>query len=135
MMGDREKHQEVASLAQPAYILGFKRLAVVHSDYPAIIPSGDDPYSTVDSLILRLSTSQRIKLDNFEGESYVRKTILAYLKGDGRPVEADVYVWEGDGEMLSTEPWSLERFERGRLEDWLDLFEGMGFLGDGEDIN
>ena len=49
---------------------------------------------------------------------------------DGTKVEADMYVWAGDMEKPSGERWDLEWFVRERLEDWLDLFEGMELVGD-----
>jgi hypothetical protein len=53
---------------------------------------------------------------------------------DGRKVDADMYVWDGDMVKVSDESWDLEVFMKERLEDWLYLFEGMEMVGD-EDEN
>lgn len=88
-----------------------------------------EPQSWVDGYLLLLDTQvQRGKLDNFEGETYrVESVVVVVGSTEGREelVDADMYVWAGDGELVSDLPWDLDRFERERLEDWLDLFEGM----------
>ena len=71
------------------------------------------------------------KLDDFEGEAY-KITHVEVVMEDGTKVEGDMYVWDGDMEKLSDEPWDLEWFVKERLEDWLDLFEGMELVGDGD---
>lgn len=74
----------------------------------------------------------RKKLDDFEGEIYTPTSVDAVLE-DGSVVEADMYVWAGDQDALSDEPWELNTFVKERLEDWLDLFEGMEMIGEDED--
>ncbi|KAK0626206.1 hypothetical protein B0T14DRAFT_534408 [Immersiella caudata] len=44
-------------------------------------------------------------------------------------VEADMYVWDGDRDALSSEPWDMEISIRDRLDDWIDLFEGIELVG------
>lgn len=44
------------------------------------------------------------------------------------PVEAYVYVWNGDEEGLADTDWSFEEYGSTRLEDWLDLMEGMEII-------
>lgn len=45
-------------------------------------------------------------------------------------IEADIYLWDGDKDLVSDQSWDLEWFLRETLEDWLDLFEGMEMVGD-----
>jgi hypothetical protein len=45
-------------------------------------------------------------------------------------VEADMYVWAGERDQLSMEPWVLAIFIKERLQDWLDLFEGIELIGE-----
>ena len=40
-----------------------------------------------------------------------------------------MYVWDGDMTKVSPEPWDLQVFVADRLEDWLDLFDGMELVG------
>ena len=140
LTGDRSNTSIVASLARPAKIYGYERLAVANCDYPAALLS--QPSSCVEGMLLQLTTkSQKTKLDNFEGDIYKRVSVPVHLNTSETPaaseapvnVEADVYVWDGDREKLTSEPWSLQIFEAERLEDWLDLFDGMEFLSDEEE--
>jgi len=52
----------------------------------------------------------------------------------GEVVEADVYVWAGDADMVSDEPWDQEKFEKERLEDWSDLFAGIEMVGEEDKV-
>ena len=76
---------------------------------------------------------QRKKLDHFEGESYKPTPVSVTVFRDGEPdevVEADMYLWDGEMDCLSSEPWNLGRFVRERLDDWIDHFEGMELVGE-----
>ncbi|EKJ75809.1 hypothetical protein FPSE_03989 [Fusarium pseudograminearum CS3096] len=91
---------------------GYARYSIHHCDYPAVIKKDGHE---VDGK----------KLDDFEGEAYTPTAALATLD-DGTTIEADIYLWDGDTESLYTEPgWDLDTFVKERLEDWLDLFEGL----------
>ncbi|KAH7189580.1 AIG2-like family-domain-containing protein [Fusarium flagelliforme] len=125
--GDASNTSTVQRFAHPAKVHDYTRLSVNHCDYPAVVKkeSGE-----VDGYLLILETmSQRKKLDDFEGEAY-KITPVEVVMEDGTRVEADMYVWDGDMEKLSDEPWELEWFVKERLGDWLDLFEGMELVGD-----
>ncbi|KAF5979618.1 hypothetical protein FBULB1_5640 [Fusarium bulbicola] len=126
LTGDATKISTVEAFARPAKVSGYARYTVNYRDYPAVIKKDDHE---VDGYVLLLETnSQRKKLDDFEGELYNPTAILATLD-DGTTMEADIYLWGGDFEALSTEPWELDAFIKERLEDWLDLFEGMELVG------
>lgn len=47
----------------------------------------------------------------------------------GKTVEADIFVWNGPPDVLSSEPWDLDTFVAERLEDWIDLFAGVELVG------
>ncbi|KAI1070149.1 hypothetical protein LB507_007942 [Fusarium sp. FIESC RH6] len=127
--GDASNTNTVQRFAHPAKVHGYARFSVRHCDYPAVV---EKESSEVDGYLLILETkSQRKKLDDFEGEAY-KVTPVEVVMEDGTKVEADMYVWDGDIERLSDEPWELEWFVNERLEDWLDLFEGMELVGDGD---
>ncbi|RTE71757.1 hypothetical protein BHE90_013831 [Fusarium euwallaceae] len=132
LTGDASNINTVAPLARPAKVHGYARYTIKNRDYPAIIKHTDET-STVDGYLLTLqTTSQRKKLDDFEGETY-RVTAVAVELEDGSIVDADMYVWDGDMEDVSTEPWELDTFVKERLEDWIDLFEGMEMVGGDSD--
>ncbi|RSL66723.1 hypothetical protein CEP54_003558 [Fusarium duplospermum] len=132
LTGDASNTSSVSRLARPARVHGYARYAVKNADYPAVVKHTDET-STVDGYLLTLqTTSQRKKLDDFEGEAYKVTAVSVELE-DGSTVEGDMYVWDGDMDDVSTEPWELETFVKKRLEDWIDLFEGMEMVGEDSD--
>lgn len=84
----------------------------------------------MDGCLVRFDTaSQRRRLDDFEGELYKITTTVVSVRDSegeltGETVEADMYLWDGDDELLSEDGWELETFVNERLEDWLDLLMG-----------
>ena len=47
-------------------------------------------------------------------------------------MDVDAYLWQADvARLLPFEDWSFDEFRGKRLEDWLDLIEGMEMVGDG----
>ncbi|KAK4455650.1 hypothetical protein QBC34DRAFT_390531 [Podospora aff. communis PSN243] len=126
LAGEPSQVDTISSMIRNATVKGYKRCSVRHADYPAAIK---DDEATVDGYLLILETaSQRRKLDDFEGEAYKVTPVTVSLEG-GKTVDADMYVWDGDMDALSSEPWDLQVFIRDRLEDWIDLFEGMELVG------
>lgn len=125
-------------MISPAQVSGYIRFAVQHADYPAAIRDENNSSSTINGHLLRLNTaSERRKLDNFEGELYVATAVtVSILDADqtptGETVEADMYTWNGDMELLSSNPWDLDAFFNERLDDWLDLLQGMELVSDDE---
>lgn len=137
LTGDSSRTRDVDHMLKPAQVSKYIRLAVKHSDYPAVIHSPNEG-DCVDGYLLQVDTaSQRKKLDDFEGETYSVETTVVELLGDhslptGEKVNADIYLWSGDKDLLDTEPWELKTFIEDRLEDWLDLFDGMEMVGEEE---
>ncbi|RSL68849.1 hypothetical protein CEP53_002397 [Fusarium sp. AF-6] len=132
LTGDASNTSSVAPLARPAKVHGYARHALKNRDYPAVVKHTNET-STVDGYLLTLqTTSQRKKLDDFEGETYKVTAVMVELE-DGSIVDADMYVWDGDMNDVSTEPWELDMFVKERLEDWIDLFEGMEMVGEDSD--
>ncbi|KAI0447040.1 AIG2-like protein [Xylaria telfairii] len=139
LTGDPSNISAVSKLIRPATIYGYARFSLKNCDYPAVIKH--EPQSSVDGYLLTLETaSQRKKLDDFEGEAYELGSVAVTVFGvDGNNqkkiidiVEADIYLWGGDANALTVSPWDLNSFEKERLGDWLDLFEGMELVGEGK---
>lgn len=92
---------------RPARLSGFKRMPVLLCDYTAIVQHDE---STVDGYFLDLETvAQRKKLDHFEGEFYRLLAVnVNLLDSDRLPIEktieADMYVWDGEMDVLFSEP-------------------------------
>ncbi|KAF4945348.1 hypothetical protein FSARC_14445 [Fusarium sarcochroum] len=130
LTGDASKTHIVEPLARPAKVKGYARYALHNRDYPAVVKhASQEVYGYLLSLN---TTSQRKKLDDFEGETYKVTPVLVILD-DGSTVDADIYVWDGDKDALTNEPWELEKFVKERLADWIDLFGGMKLVGEDSD--
>ncbi|KAM3429169.1 hypothetical protein MY4824_008424 [Beauveria thailandica] len=135
LTGDSSRVADIAHMLKPALVSKYIRLAVRNGDYPAVV-RGSREEDCVDGYLLQVdTTSQRKKLDDFEGEIYVVESTPAKLLGinghpTGETVDADIYVWAGDEEMLEEKPWELEWFIKERLDDWLDLFDGVEMVGE-----
>lgn len=104
---------------------GYIRPAVRGADYPALVEG--DAGDSVEGLIYYPDTSDDLrKLQNFEGELYREEKVMVAIRS-GEEIEALAFVWGGAGEQLLDSNWSFQTFESERLEDRLDLFEGMKF--------
>ncbi|KAK7468304.1 hypothetical protein VKT23_002818 [Stygiomarasmius scandens] len=133
LTGDATQTSIVRPLAQNATVKGYARFTVRGKDYPAVIKHNQD--SIVDGFLLRLQTkSQRRKLDDFEGEAYTVTPVSVMVKSESGDtveiVDADMYVWAGETDAVSSEAWVLQDFIRDRLDDWIELFGGMELVGD-----
>ena len=160
LTGSAENHKTISSLRQPATLRSYRRVAVVHADYPALIFTGSESDQVEGFLVMPSTRSQWKKLDDFEGESYRRQCVqveLSHSSSSKRTttstttttttttpvgvqvqvqvqvqVPAFVYVWQDPimEKLLPYQDWSYDYFREHRLEDWLDLFEGMEMVGE-----
>jgi len=126
------KIDTITGMIQRGTVRGYRRYSLHNRDYPAAIK---DDNSFIDGYLVSFQTaSQRRKIDDFEGECYKAAPVTVSVENDGEPrgesVEADLYVWDGNMDAISSEPWDLEEFIRTRLDDWIDLFVGMELVGD-----
>ena len=135
LTGDASNADVVSQLVRPARVAGFSRFAVRDADYPAAIKD-DNTSATVNGNLVEIqAVSQRRRLDDFEGDLYTAVPVCVSLLDDsgnprGETISADMYIWNEHEDCLSTEPWDLDVFIAERLEDWLDLFDGMELTGE-----
>ncbi|KHN94482.1 AIG2-like protein [Metarhizium album ARSEF 1941] len=132
LTGDSSNVDYIDTLIRPARVYGFARYRLRGRDYPAATVRGD---SYIDGYLVSFqSTSQRRKLDDFEGETYTPVSTRTCILDEnnecsGEEIPADIYLWNGPAESLTQEPWELQVFVNESLEDWLDLFQGMELTG------
>lgn len=127
--GDSTKVDMVKPLVRPARVRGYARFSLHGKDYPAVVKHPDA--SVVDGLLFRpQDQSQRKKLDDFEGETYLATQVDVQIVDGVEVADADIYLWNGNLDAISTEDWDLEMFICERLDDWLELFGNMELVGD-----
>ncbi|KAF8899518.1 hypothetical protein CPB84DRAFT_1143792 [Gymnopilus junonius] len=125
--GDPKNVDHVRSLTHPSLLRGFFRTSIAGKDFPALIRRRS---YLIDGLLLRPQTDlQRRKIHEFMGRSYkvVRGSAFIEMEGVKVKVDADVYLWMGEPELLYL-PWDLEVFEREKLEGWLEIYSKMRLI-------
>lgn len=116
LTGDATNLSDVSRLIQPAKVYGYAWFSL-QDYYPAAIKH--EPHSSIDGYLLTPeTTSQRKRLDAFEGEAYEPVPVDVVVLGPGKTpqdetVEADIYLWVGDANALTTTSWDLETFQGG----------------------
>ncbi|KAJ3577560.1 hypothetical protein NPX13_g3010 [Xylaria arbuscula] len=145
LTGDSSNASAISKLVKPARIYGYARFSLRGRDYPALVKH--DTQSSTDGYILTLETAtQRKKVDIFEGRAYRLETVTATILletnknhqehscvNGGRVVDADVYLWAGEKDALTANPWELEYFEKNVLEGWINLFAGMELVSEDDE--
>lgn len=104
-------------------------MPVKHGDCSAVI-KGSVSDQVDGFLVIPALASQWKKMDDFEGEIYRRECVQVYLTQSDTTVAANLYHWADEMEKLEeNKDWSFSHFEINRLQDWLDLFDGMKMVG------
>lgn len=96
---------------------------VKHGDFPAIVADPNSPPSIPGLVIQNVSKAALDRLDQYEDNFYER--VYVSIKTKTNTIAAQVYrvPFELADEILSTDPWSLEWFEKEALERyWNRLF-------------
>ncbi|KAK0189302.1 hypothetical protein F5146DRAFT_1112930 [Armillaria mellea] len=121
LTGDSRKTDVVAPLINPALLKGYARFSARER-----LPCSDKAQPN--------NKSQRRTLDHFKGEAYTVTPVQVTVVGEeGQMAEADIYLWNGERDAVSADPWGLNTFIKERRDDWLELFGGMELVGDDED--
>ncbi|EMD42285.1 hypothetical protein CERSUDRAFT_148013 [Gelatoporia subvermispora B] len=121
LKGDAERAPEVLEQRKPGRIHGYRRFSLDGCDFPALRP-GD---GSVDGYVIFPKDSIELaRLDTFEGPSYERTTVKVHLADDST-VDATVYLWRGDEQLLCDSDWDFEAFMGEKLADWLEVYQGM----------
>lgn len=131
LTGDAKNAYRVREKYIPATLQGYKRVPVRGGDYPALIHTRNASDTVQGYLVYPESEDEWRKLDNFEGEVYERVEVEVEVLnsshgGDQSNSQAFAYVWVGgmDG-LVVDQDWDFDFFRNNRLEDWLDLFDGV----------
>ncbi|KAH7032897.1 uncharacterized protein B0I36DRAFT_320295 [Microdochium trichocladiopsis] len=132
----RSATQDVAVLKSlhdfhPAILPGYSRRRVKYADYPGITADAD--HEVRGMYVTGLTAANMYKLDQFEGDEYVRETVKVRLlpkpggskgqegesngKAEDEVVETEVYVYK-DPAHLEDREWDFEEFRTQRMKLW-----------------
>jgi gamma-glutamylcyclotransferase (GGCT)/AIG2-like uncharacterized protein YtfP len=112
--------------AEGACLRNYARFKVKGEFYPGIIHqrvafTDGIMYFGVDAGSLK-------RLDEFEGEVYERVPVQVE-SGQGGAVTAETYVIKPEHrDLLSSEPWDLEEFEKNHLKEFMATYKGFSLL-------
>jgi gamma-glutamylcyclotransferase (GGCT)/AIG2-like uncharacterized protein YtfP len=110
-------------LSISALLQNYARYRVKGESYPGIVP--EKGALTQGVLYIDVDRSSVEKLDDFEGEWYVR-TPVKIKTGGGRLFPAEAYVFkEQHRELLSSEGWDAKTFEMKHLKAFLQNYKGF----------
>lgn len=137
--------QESLLVIKPALLYNYTRRKIRGRDYPAIIPTSTPPPtakipapSTLSTstthpptpcvrgtFVTGLTSADLYRLDIFEADEYVRKTVIVTVLdekdgvGEVEEVQAEAYVWAEGMEQLEDEEWDFEDFVRDKMGRWV----------------
>ncbi len=99
----------------PATVRGFRRVAVIGHEHPAlVIAKGAPPLSGV--LYFDVDGDDLARLDHFETANYARTVVAATVAGVAHAADAYLAL---NLDQLSDENWDVARFERDGLARFL----------------
>ena len=100
---------------QKAELKDFKRRQVLQGDYPAIVEAKGE--SVTGKLIVNIDARSLEMLRFYEGDDYDCQKLE--ISVEEKSVQALVFVWKHDANMLTEPDWDAEFFKRNFLQDYL----------------
>ena len=109
--------------SEPAVLGGYRRFAVKGEDYPVIKP--DPTHSCVEGVVYYdVSADDVARLDEFEGEYYLRKVV--HVIAGGRRVPAEVYSLRPQYYTIALpQPWDPDKFSHGGIHRFMAQYKGF----------
>ena len=118
---------EVAGRMTRATLKGFRRHAVRHTVFPAVLDNGSEEDTVEGMVLFGLTESELQRLDRFESGIYFRVEVAVNIElQDGDSIECFVqaYVFARDENLLldpAVTTWTLEQFIQ--TEDYSNLIQ------------
>lgn len=109
--------------SEPAVLGGYRRFAVRGEDYPVIKP--DPQQSCVEGVVYYdVSKEDLLRLDDFEGEYYLRKAV--HVIAGGKRVLAEVYSLHPKYYAIALpQPWDAEKFSHSGIHRFMAQYQGF----------
>jgi gamma-glutamylcyclotransferase (GGCT)/AIG2-like uncharacterized protein YtfP len=100
----------------PATLAGWQRHALNNRSYPGALPSLS-PEASIEGMLWTGLSAQAIEaLDAFEGEDYIRQTVVVTLSS-GQQTTANIYEWRWPESVEGQ--WDTESFIKQHREKFL----------------
>lgn len=97
--------------SEQASLSGYAIYRVIDGDFPGIVETAEPSSAVTGRVIFDVTDEAMEKLDRYEGEFYVRKSLPVTTISNSR-VDAFAYVVPAEMSHLLTEvPWDLEWFK------------------------
>jgi gamma-glutamylcyclotransferase (GGCT)/AIG2-like uncharacterized protein YtfP len=113
-------------MSRPATLHHFRRSRLHNLDYPGIFALKDDHVPGI--LYLNLPTPALRRLDDFEGDQYVRREVEVEVD-DGQYISAMTYVLQAHCQDLVTgEEWDFGAFLSSGKDRFINSYIGFGRL-------
>ncbi|MBU0655500.1 MAG: gamma-glutamylcyclotransferase [Gammaproteobacteria bacterium] len=108
----------------PATLHGYQRFAVKGEEYPVAIPSSPES-SIYGRLYLDVNPQDVQKLDDFEGEYYIRLRAPVICNTE-EMLDADVYVLRPQYQHVASHTaWDVEHFRRVGIKAFMSRYQGF----------
>lgn len=108
----------------PATLTGYQRLAVKGEEYPVAIPASPE-HRIRGVLYLGVTPQDVAKLDDFEGEYYIRLN-TPVITDAGEIPDADVYILRPQYRHIAApEEWDAEHFRTIGIKAFMARYQGF----------
>ncbi len=107
-------------MPQKSILNGYCRKAIIGEHYPGIVKK--DASRVEGVLYTNVSPKDLNKLDEYEGDQYIRTSVKVIL--DGNSIRADTYVFQDRYlHLLSKKDWNPDDFEERYLHVYTNLYK------------
>lgn len=108
----------------PATLYGYQRFAVKEEEYPVAVPAS--PESSISGVLyLNVNPQDMQKLDDFEGEYYLRLQVPVTTDA-GERLEANVYILRPQYQHIAApNEWDVEHFRTVGINAFMSRYQGF----------
>lgn len=110
LIGKKEEGKE-------AILNGFKRVCVLGEDYPALIRQKG--HCVKGEILFNVDETTLKLLTIFEGDEHDLRYVSAEI--EGKQVSTQVFLWKTGLDYTIDTEWSLEKFEKESLENYVHV--------------
>ncbi|MDF1813341.1 MAG: gamma-glutamylcyclotransferase [Verrucomicrobiales bacterium] len=107
--------------SRAARVKGYQIFQVSGADFPGVVRAGQSHHITGE-ILYDLTPDEVMRMDCYEDQFYIRKTIEAEELDSGKKLAAEIYEIPEDfaGDILSNTTWTKQWFEENYYENFLN---------------